>query len=177
MKKGYLILFLAINTLLHWQCSKELIGFEMSYRKDFPRDIPASASTILSHNFIIDNIDSNVKNFFTNNNVTEKEVLRIVPRFAKISAKFSDADFAFVNRAIIYVYPVGDPSNKIEVFYREDVPINTGVFLNLNAGLADVKSIINAEKFTVEVRLDVRGQPSRNIETQLDFGFFAVTQE
>lgn len=177
MKKGYFILFLIINSLLQWQCRKDLVGFEMSYRKDFPREIPASASTILSHNFIIDNIESNAQKFYENNNATDKNVLRIVPRFAKISAKFNDADFAFVNRAIVYVYPVGDPSSKTEVFYREDVPINTSSVLNLNAGLADVKNIVSAERFTVEVRLDVRGQPSRNIETQIDFGFFAVTEE
>lgn len=176
MTKRYFYLFLVINSLLHWRCSKDLIGFEMSYRKDFPREIPASASTILSHNFIIDNIESNAQAFYVNNNVTDAGVLRIVPRFAKITAIFGDADFAFINRILVYVYPVGDPSKKTEVFYREDVPVNTGTFLNLNAGLSDVKSIVGTERFTVEVRIDVRGQPSRNIETRIDFGFFAVTQ-
>ncbi len=175
--KNLFIYCIAFFALFNWHCSDKLEGFDLVYRHDFPRDIPASASSILSHNFIIENIQSNVKNFYANNAATDKDVLKIIPRFAKISAKFGDADFFFVDRVFVYVYPVGEPNKKIEVFYLEQVPAKVGSFLNLNSGIADVKSIVGSDQFSMEVRLDVRGQPSRNIETQVDFSFYAVTKE
>ena len=164
-------------TFVNWNCADKLEGFDMVYRRDFPRDIPASASTVFSHNFVIENINSNAETFFASNSATDADVLKIIPRVAKISAKFNDADFIFVNRVFVYVYPIGEPDKKTEVFYLEQVPVRTGSVLNLNGGIADVKSIVSKERFTMEVRLDVRGQPSRNIETQIDFSFFAVTKE
>jgi hypothetical protein len=174
----YLFLFLlSVIALSNWHCSNKLEGFDMVYRRKFPRDIPSSVSTLLSHNFIIDNIPSNATDFYAGHSVTDADVIKIIPKTARISAIFNDADFIFVNRVYVYVYPVGEPDKKTEVFYREDIPLNTGSAINLTGGIADVKKIVAASEFTMEVRLDVRGQPSRNIETAIDFSFYAVTKD
>jgi hypothetical protein len=177
VSKNLLSLFLFCVAFSNWHCSKKVEGFDMIYRRDFPREIPASASTILSHNFIFENISSRASELFASNSATDEDIIKILPKVAQITAKFNDADFAFVNRALIYVYPVGEPNKKVEVFYREDVPVNTGGVINLNGGIADVKKIVGSDNFTMEVRLDVRGQPSRNIEAIVDFRFLAVTKE
>jgi hypothetical protein len=176
-KKYFFLFLLSAVSLTNWHCSKKIEGFDMVYRSKFPRDIPASVSTLLSHNFIIENISSNATDFYASHSATDADVLKIIPKTARISAVFNDADFVFVNRVYVYVYPVGEPSKKTEVFYREDIPVNTGAAINLTGGVADVKKIVGASDFTMEVRLDVRGQPSRNIETAIDFSFYAVTKE
>jgi hypothetical protein len=161
----------------NWHCAKKLEGFDMIYRSNFPAEIPASASTLLSHNFVFNNISTNATTFYANNAATDGDVIKILPKFARISARFNDADFIFVNRVFVYVYPTGQPERKTEVFYREDVPVNTGNGISLDGGIADVKKIISGDSFTMEVRLDVRGHPSRNIEAMIDFSFLAVTKE
>ena len=174
----YILLFVLSTIMLtNWHCSNKIEGFDMVYRAKFPRDIPSSVSTLLSHNFVIENISSNATDFYASHNVTDAEVLKIIPKSARILAVFNDADFIFVNRVYVYVYPVGEPNKKTEVFYREDIPLNTGAAINLTGGVADVKKIVGTDNFTMEVRLDVRGQPSRNIETAIDFSFYAVTKD
>lgn len=149
----------------------------MVYRQDFPREIPAGASVLFSHIFTIPEISSNAQSFFKNNQVTEADILRIIPKFARISAKFGNGDFVFVNRVFVYVYPVNQPDKKTEVFYRDNIPVNTGNIINLNPGIADVKAIVGAERYSMEIRLDLRGQPGQNIESLIDFSFFGVTKE
>lgn len=163
--------------LSQWGCGNRLDGFDIAYRQNFPREIPAGLSTIDAHIFVFDNVSSNIDTKYAVHNVTDADITKIVPRSARISARFDDADFIFVNRVFVYVYPVGEPNKKIEVFYREDVPVNTGTGINLNGGIADVKSIVGRDKYTIEVRLEVRGQPGRNIEAVFDYGFFAVTSD
>lgn len=175
--KYFFLFLLSTVALSNWHCSKKIEGFDMVYRRKFPRDIPASVSTLLSHNFVIENIPTNATAFYANNAATDADVLKILPKTARISAVFNDADFVFINRVYVYVYPVGEPNKKTEVFYREDIPLNTGAAINLTGGVADVKKIIGGSDFTMEVRLDVRGQPSRNIETAIDFSFYAVTKD
>ena len=170
---GFWISFLCIN----WSCSDNLQGIDMVYRQDFPREIPAGASVLFSHIFTIPEISSNAQSFFKNNQVTEADILRIIPKFARISAKFGNGDFVFVNRVFVYVYPVNQPDKKTEVFYRDNIPVNTGNIINLNPGIADVKAIVGAERYSMEIRLDLRGQPGQNIESLIDFSFFGVTKE
>ncbi|MFZ4545375.1 MAG: hypothetical protein ACOYOA_15085 [Saprospiraceae bacterium] len=172
--------FAIVLTLLlfsGWSCSGNLEGIDMIYRQDFPREIPVGASTLFSHNFTIEKIGTNATTFYKNNNLTEFDIKRIVPKFARISARFGNGDFVFVNRVFVYIYPVGQPDKKMEVFYRDDIPVNTGNVLNLNPGIADVKSIMNGQTYTMEIRLDLRGQPGQNIEALIDYSFFAVTQD
>jgi hypothetical protein len=75
-KKILLWLSVVATALGHWQCSESLEGFDMSYRKDLPREIPASASTLFSHNFSIENITSNAEAIYTQQNVTGDDVLQ-----------------------------------------------------------------------------------------------------
>lgn len=171
------VVFWACILSVNWSCSGNLEGIDLIYRQDFPREIPVGASTLFSHNFTIPNISSNAQTFYKNNNVSDTDIKRIIPKFARISAKFGNGDFVFVNRVFVYVYPVNQPDKKTEVFYRDNIPVNTGNIINLNPGIADVKSIIGADKYTMEIRLDLRGQPGQNIEALIDYSFFGVTKE
>lgn len=158
-------------------CGSKLVGFDMVYKQYFPRVIPAGASTIESQNFIIENIPSNALGFYAQNNAKDGDIIKIIPKFGRISAKFNDGDFIFVNRVFVYIYPTGQPGKKTEVFYRDDIPVNTGSIINLNPGIANVKEIVSSERYTMEIRLDLRGQPGTNIEALIDYSFFAVTDE
>lgn len=162
---------------INWSCSGNLEGIDMVYRQDFPREIPAAASVLFSHNFTIPEISSNAQVFYKNNQVAEADIKRIIPKFARISARFGNGDFVFVNRVFVYVYPVNQPDKKTEVFYRDNIPVNTGNIINLNPGIADVKSIVGSERYSMEIRLDLRGQPGQSIDALIDFSFFGVTSE
>jgi hypothetical protein len=176
MKKNYL--FFVICVFL-FGCSKRYEGFDMTYRKELPKAIPAGASTFLSHYFLIENIlpqyksqaDANAKNII--------DVTKIVPKAFRMSAKFGDVDLNFIREVVVNIYPHNDPNKRTEVFYNVDIQGNTGPVLILNPGLADVKKILSDDNTTydMEIRMFFRGTPPTNIETVVDYSFIAVTGE
>jgi hypothetical protein len=158
-------------------CKNKYDGFDMIYRKDFAKAIPVGASTFLSHYFLIEDIKPNFKSFSEKNAASLTDVQKIIPKYMRITARFADANWGFVLRTYAYIYPHGNPSKKLEIFYREEVPIGTGTTLDLNAGLADVKKLLSndTDTFDIEIRMDFRTSPPTTIETYVDFSFLAVT--
>ena len=172
----YLLVFLP---LVFFNCKNKYDGFNMIYRKDFPKAIPTGASTFLSHYFIIEDIKPNYKLFLDQNAANAVDVKRILPKTFRLTARFSDAEFGFVRDVTVNIFPHGNPAKKTEVFYRIDIPLNTGTILDLNAGVADMKSILSddSQTFDLEIKMIFRNTPPVTIETFTDFSFFAVTSE
>lgn len=179
MKKNIIVLFASILMLISSGCRNKFEGFDMLYRKDFAKAIPAGASTFLSHYFIIEDIKPDFATFAKNNGKSITDVKKIIPKLMRINARFGDANFGFISRVFVTIYPHKEPSKKVEVFYRENIPVNTGTILDLNAGVADMKSLLTDDKntFDMEIRLDFRSTPPLTIETFADFSFLAVTSE
>jgi hypothetical protein len=177
MKK---ILFIVLLFPLLWSgCKGKVEGFDMIYKRDYPKVIPVGVSIFLSHYFVLEDIKPDfVKNAKTHN-VTEVDIKRILPKFFRISSRFGDTDFSFVREVTVNIYPHGDKTLKTEVFYRTDIPLNTGTSINLNAGTADLKNILidDTNSYDLEVKMVFRATPPANIETVADFSFFAVTNE
>ncbi len=177
MKKNILLLIGIV--LILSGCRNKFDGFDMIYRKDFAKAIPAGASTFLSHYFIIEDIKPDFATFAKNNGKSITDVKKIIPKLMRINARFGDANFGFISRVFVVIYPHKEPSKKVEVFYRENIPVNTGTILDLNAGVADMKTLLSDDNNTydMEVRLDFRSTPPLTIETFVDFSFLAVTSE
>ncbi len=178
MKKiFYLSAFLA--TFIFTNCKNKYDGFNMVYRKDLPKAIPTGASTFLSHYFIIENIQPNFATISKQSATNITDIKRILPKTLRLTARYGDAEFAFVREIIVNIYPHGDPTKRTEVFYRTDIPLGTGTVLDLNAGVADVQKILSddTQTFDMEIKMNFRATPPITIETITDFTFFAVTSE
>ena len=178
MKK---ILFLTafLSVFLSFACKNKYAGFNMVYRKDLPKAIPTGASTALSHYFVIENIRPNFKTSADQNAVSTIDVKKILPKAFRLTARYGDAEFAFIRDITVNIFPHGDLLKKVEVFYRIDVPLNTGTILDLNAGVADMKTILSddTQTYDLEIKMNFRTTPPITIETITDFSFFAVTSE
>jgi hypothetical protein len=133
----------------------------------------------LSHYFIIENIKPNFKVFADQNAKSIIDIKRILPKSLRLTARYGDAEFAFIREIIVNIYPHGDSSKKTEVFYRTDIPLSTGIILDLNAGVADVQKLLmdDTQTFDLEIKMNFRATPPITIETITDFTFFAVTSE
>ncbi len=150
-------LFLFSLVFLLSNCKKEEpVLFTMPYQETF--EIPAGLNTIDTHHFVLSNISSNKANFFSANNVTDDDVVTINPELCRMTSVLN-ANYDFLFNVSIRMY-TDNPDTYKEIFYRDNVPSNTGSQLDLIPTLVNVRDFLVAETFTVEVVLERPRVPS-----------------
>jgi len=166
MKK---ILWLLILPLLFANCDEEEPSlFRVNYEEEF--QIAAGLSIFNVWYFEINNIATNWDDYLTANNRSETEITSITPRSARMTAIFSGADYEFIRRISVRLYK-NEIEDYQEIFYREDVPLNTGGILDLIPTLVDVDKKIMEEEMNVVIRMEFREAPPEFIETRLALEF------
>ena len=180
MKK---LLFLLYIPLLLLACGKDDPGIPMSYQRDF--EIAAGLNTFDTHIFELQNLSTNKAAFLAANGIEEQAITRITPREARLSINFSDEDFYFVRAVVVEILTENDPivlgqtsqeDERLrwkEIYFRENIPLNTGKRLDLIPSLPEVTEILLGEQFTVRVEFLFRDLPPEFIETRLEMVFWA----
>lgn len=151
----FLYLFSLIFLLSNCK-DEEPVLFTMPYQETF--EIPAGLNTIDTHHFVIPNIASNKATLFSGNNVTDEDVVTINPESCRMTSVLN-ADYGFLFNVSVRMY-TDNPDAYLEIFYRDNVPANTGGQLDLIPTLVNVRNFLVAETFTVEVVLERPRIPS-----------------
>lgn len=163
------ILFLFSLVLLFSNCGKdEPVLFTMPYQEVF--EIPAGLNTIDNHHFVISSIVTNKTNLFDANNVTDEDVVTINPEACRLTSVLN-GEYGFLFNVSVRMY-TDDPDAYKEIFYRDNIPMNTGGQLDLIPTLVNVRDFLVEETVTVEVVLIRPRVPSPEfIETivRMDF--------
>lgn len=142
----------------------------MNYQRDF--EIGAGLGVFDVHGFKFENIPTNINTYLRDNSVEMSDIQSITPRRAQLSINFADIEFAFVREVIVEVYTDEDVIGR-EVFYREQIPTNTGIRLDLVPSLPDVLDYLTQEDFNIRVEMKFRDISPQFIETRIDFEFRA----
>lgn len=166
---SYLVLLL-ILPLFFSACRKEGAGFTMNYRADF--EIGAGLGVFDIHGFRFENIPSNINTYLRDNSLEIGDIQTITPRRGQLSINFADVEFAFVREVIVEIYTDDDPVGR-EIFYREQIPTNTGIRIDLVPSLPDVIDYVSQEDFNIRVEMRFRDISPQFIETRFDFEFRA----
>lgn len=170
MKK---LLFLLIIPIFFFSCGDDGVGFDMSYRQDF--EIPAGLNTFDTHVFPFVNIPTNKNSFFTANDVTESDITSITPREARLNINFGDEDFYFVRQVIVEILTEELDNNGNlrwkEIYFRENVPLNTGRSIILLPSLPQVTEELTSDQFTVRVEMLFRDISPTFIDARLEMVF------
>lgn len=168
MKKVSLFILFAILIV---SCKKdEDILFDLPYVREF--SIPAGLNTFDAHYFRLENIP--IGNYLSSNNVTATDLAAIRPGNARISSIFSGlGDYSFIFEISVRMY-TEDENNYKEIFYRDNIPLNTGEDLDLIPTLVDVRDFMGNTRFNLLVRLELSGVPPASLDTRLNFNFKAL---
>ena len=162
-------LLLLLLPLLFTNCGKdETILFQMKYNEEF--EIPAGLNTFETHHFLIRNITTNYDNLLNTFGREDSEVTTIKPQNARLDAIFSSAEYDIIREISIRVYK-DNPSNFQEIFYMDNVPLNTDGDLNLIPTLVEVQDKLTSESFNVDVAIQFRQTPTQFIESRLTLEF------
>ena len=107
-----------------------------------------------------------------NLHVPENDITAILPKEAELSINFANVDFVFVGEVIVEIFTRED-NVGVEVFYRDEIPLNTGRRITLFPSLPEISNYLAADEFNIRVELRLRDISPQFLETRLDFQFFA----
>ncbi len=162
-------------TLLFSGCKKDQRGFEMQYRRTFI--LPIGLDNFLSHNFEFKDISCDTTVFFTPNNAASSQIDRIEPLTMNIRAIFGGSDnrYNIISRVEVWISDPSRPKLSPQiVFFRDDVPLNTGNRLDLIPNNVDVRPfLVEGSKFNLRINLRLRSITDRSIDTEWNAAFFS----
>lgn len=145
------------------------ILFEMAYERSFT--IPAGLNTFQTHYFYLRDIP--LGNYLSSNGVTASELMAINPGAARLTTIDQGlSDYSFIRNVSIQIF-TDDEANAREIFWRPEIPLNTGERLDVFATLIDAKQFFENTKFNVFVKLQLQAVPQQTIDTRFQFSFLA----
>lgn len=149
-------------------CHKEepLPGFDMIYQQDFT--IPAGIGSNAEHIFTFKNIPTHYEQYLTQYNKADSAILQVITAQAVLSGTFGDANFDFVDKAVLRIYNENDPNDFVEIAYRFPVPLSPGNSLPLIPNLPDIKRFMSASRFNIKLILTLRNITQEETDTRID---------
>ena len=167
MKK---ILFFSCLSILFFSCGDNSPSLNMNYQQDF--EIPAGLNTFDTHVFTLNNIPTNKDAFFSANGIEETDITEIAPVEGELRVSFGQEELFFVREVVVEIFTTDNPTGK-EIYFREQVPFNTGQSILLIPSLPKVTDILTEDRFSVRVELLLRDIPPSFTEARLNMVFRA----
>lgn len=108
-------------------------------------------------------------------NTDTAQIESILPSLLTIRNLQSNTDLSFIRRAIVRISADGLPER--EVAFREEIPFNTGLDLNLIPSLSELRPYFLKDNFRLIVRLNFRNITPETMTLQVDSGFQVMLVE
>lgn len=147
----------------------------MTYTRDF--EIFAGLNPFDTHYFVIEDIPSDTAAFFTAHQVNSDQIQAITPKSMRMTAIFANASYAFIYEVSVWIVSPDDSSDRKEIFYRDQIPLNEDGVMDLIPTLSDISAYLYQGSYNLEVRLQLNSTTTQSIETRLDYSFRAETGE
>lgn len=172
MQKLY-ILVSAVFMLTMTSCRPDVEPlFIMEMEVDF--EIPAGLSSILTHTFLIRNINNPLDGYSQTFGVDTSQIITIQPGRGELFAIFGETNYDFVNRVSVWITASDNPDFRRELFYLDfNNNNNNGNTLRLLSSASNIKRLLTDDTFDIEVKLDFRSFSPRLIENRLIFNLVA----
>lgn len=155
--------------LLGSSCNKvndQSPGFDMIFQQEFY--IPAGIGVFDVHHFQIENIPSRYQQYLDQHGKTDADITGIIASQVTLGGVFGDADFDYVDQVSLRVYDKSDPTDWVEIAYRQPVPLDPGNNLPLIPSLADAKRFFKNSRFSLDIVLWLRNTTQQETQTRLD---------
>lgn len=134
--------------------------------------IPAGLNTVETHYINIHDLTSTLGAQLETRGMTLDDLSVIKPQSFVMTSLDGDVDFNFIARISSDIFTKSNP-NSSEIFFMEPVPLNTRSSLVLFPSLLNVKDYFKESSFSIEVKFNVRGFSTRNVEARIDMVFQA----
>jgi hypothetical protein len=166
--KQSLLLSLLLCSMLLAGCREEGPGpgVDLVYRHTF--DIPAGIGVFDVHHFYIENFQTRYEGTLDQSGKTPADIAKIITIEGALSGQFGDVDLRFIDRISVRAYPDNDPTNFIEIAYRDPTPAEPGNTIALIPSLSDSKEFFEQERVSLDIVLFLRQTTQEVSSVQLD---------
>ncbi|MCB0527311.1 MAG: hypothetical protein KDC61_11130 [Saprospiraceae bacterium] len=160
---GIVLLFLSGS------CNKaddQAPGFDMFYQREF--FIPPGIGIFDVHHFQMENIPTTYNQLLDQHGKKTEDITGVITAKGSIGGTFGDADLDFIDKVSVRVYDESDPSDWIEIAYRDPMPLDPGNNFALIPSLADAKRFMSKSRFSIDVVLWLRNTTQEESQVRLD---------
>ncbi|MBT8219421.1 MAG: hypothetical protein KJP00_06340 [Bacteroidia bacterium] len=166
-RKILLPLLFITGILLFGGCSKDedLVGVQMPYIADI--FVPAGLNPLNTHYFEVNGLVTNAGALLGQNDIN-----KIIPLEARMST-LDNVSFAFVREVEVFISDTSNPNLDINVFYREEIPPNTGSEIRMIATQAEITDILKKDRFNFTIRFELFNTTDRSFDARIEFAFLA----
>lgn len=123
----------------------------------------------------VNNVMTNAMNLITAQGIDTSEIKSIRPGKASLQALFGQGDLDFLDAVSVRLCPIGSNKENCgqEVFYRDPVPLRTGIDLDLvPSNVNDVRDFVLPDRINIQVKLErLRDFPKNTFDVRLDMEF------
>ena len=168
-----IILFIA-TVLIFTQCKQDSGDFELPYTVQF--EIPAGIPAFPFQNVEVEVPNFNIEQKFSSAGFTADQVARINARSISLDIISGNADFSFLERAILEIRNPQDVDDKREIAYLEFIPNNQGNRLDLIPSLPDVAEYIKEGNFILTFKMAPRFSPGQVTQVRMYLNFDAFAE-
>ncbi|NBB89382.1 MAG: hypothetical protein GVX96_06335 [Bacteroidetes bacterium] len=170
-KFGFLLALLFI-LLSACEDENEVPDRIMPYVLDF--EIPTGLNTIETHFFEFDNVQTQIKTFFPEDELPLEDIQLIRPRRAELQLRDPNISFNDIRSVEIRIAQKEEPFRDFEVFYTLNLRQRGRQKINLLPTLSNVKEVFVSDLMEVEVRVNLYRLTSRPIPVLLEMELEAL---
>ena len=131
--------------------------------------IPAGLNSIDTHYFIVRDVPTRINAI--NPNATSDNISSVKANRGRLSGRFQNIDYRFVDRIAITAISQSDPDFRREIFWMDFIPLDQSGDLELFSSLPEVKDILLEELIDLEIRLTFRTFTPTTIDSRIFLNF------
>jgi len=140
----------------------------MPFEVDFT--IPAGLSGILTHTFIIQDVNNPVETYINSTNVDTSEIRVIQGGKGELTSVFSETNYEFINRVSVWILDPDNPNIRKEIHYLDFNQDNDNdARLRLLTSISNVQDLLNKKTFDMEIKLEFRSFSPGEIKNRFIF--------
>jgi len=150
--------------------------FEMSYDIIIPFE--AGLTQFEAH--FVDNfgINTRIDEFLAASGRSREDLTSILPKSAELANINTNVSLDFIDNIVLTIFDGTElmpdiKENEKEIFFRNNVPQDRSIFIDLLPSLPDVKDQLVEDRFNFTVRTVLRVPPPNTVEARLRLRFSA----
>jgi hypothetical protein len=166
--------FLFIILVFSFSCKTKTPLFEIFQEVNFT--IPAGKDPISTHHFLIHDIPSFLNQHLTEKQISLSSIDQLYAGRGKILSIYSNANFGIISKISVWIYKKEDYENRVEIYYRDEVPLNLNGEIKLLSTGEDVREILKDDSYEMDVEIQFKNFVSQPIDCRFTYSFAAYQE-
>ena len=141
------------------------LGFDVLLERQF--SIQPGIGPLVVHHFYLENVPTNFQQYLHQAGKQPEDITKVLTSRASLDAIYDEHKLDFIDRISIRLYDERTPNDYIEIAYRDPAPLDPGSSMGLIPSLADSKRMIELDRVSIDVAMELRKTTPDEIPVKL----------